>query len=204
MHEEHSFILRQWESFQETNMDLWEAMYPRWVEALPIVCYHPDWFFGTPFIVGACIVYPPDAGVCTDIHQDFHYDQDLIMTKWLEYYSEHDDGTYNLHGEEEQNNFAIAALIHNYATIATPEQIEFAEMNGWKAVIKDVREGIFDNNYEALAMYGTQYDIEDNWVDLTHSGELALTAEMYAAENVDPLQFHSSDEVWSNMMREYR
>jgi hypothetical protein len=53
-------------------------------------------------------------------------------------------------------------------------------------------------------MYGTQYDIEDNWVDLSHSGELALTAEMYAAENVDPLQFHSSDEVWSNMMREYR
>jgi hypothetical protein len=155
-------------------------------------------------VVGACIVYPPDAGICTDIYQDNHNDEDQVMTKWLQYYSEHDDGIYNLHGEQEQDNFAIAALIHNYATIATEDQVEFAELNGWRSVIKDVREGIFNNNYENLTMYGTQYDIEENWIDLSYSGELAFTEELYQEENVDPLQLHSSDADWSKVLREYR
>ena len=204
MHPEHKFILRQWESFKTNNMELWDSLYPRWAEALPIVCYHPDWFFGTPFVVGACIVYPPDAGICTDIYEDRHHDNDKSMTKWLQYYTKHDDGVYNLHGEGEEDNFAIAALIHNHATIATEDQVEFAELNGWRSVIKDVREGIFENNYENLTMYGTQYDIEENWIDLSYSGELAFTEELYQEENVDPLQFHSSDTDWSKMMREYR
>jgi len=203
MHPEHQFILKQWESFKSNNMDLWDAIYPRWAEALPIVCYHPDWFFGTPFIVGACIVYPPDGGICTEIHEDHHYDGDKVMTKWLEYYTEHDDGIYNLHGDQEEDNFAIAALIHNHATIATEDQIEFAELNGWRSVIKDVREGIFDNNYESLTIYGSGSEVEENWVDLKYSGELAFTEELYEKDNVDPLQF-SLNADWRRMMRDYR
>lgn len=204
MHQEHKFILNQWESFKSNNMELWEEIYPRWAEALPIVCYHPDWFFGTPFVVGACIVYPPDAGVCTDIYEDHHYDGDKAMTKWLEYYSEYDDGAYNMHGEHEQDNFAIATLIHNHATIATEDQVDFAEVNGWRAVIKDVREGIFDNNYESLTMYGTQYDVEEDWLDLSYSGDLAFTEELYQKDHVDPLQFQSSEEDWRDLMRDFR
>jgi hypothetical protein len=207
MHDEHAFILKQWESFKDHNMELWDWQFPRWVEALPIVCYHPDWFLGIPFVVGACIVYPPDGGICTEIYADNHQDEDKIMTKWLEYYCDHDDGAYNLHGDREEHNFAIAALIHNHATIATDDQVEFAELNGWKSVIRDVRDGVFDNNYEALTMYGTEYTIEENWVDITHSGDLTFTADLYEngeAFGLDPLQFHRSDEDWSNMMREYR